>query len=887
MSSRKEHDFYSEILDNKIDNNIDNKIDNNVIDLFKLDSEDELINFELKCDNNFKSSKERTSTRVETCHPIFVAIYNFNYDLLCSELESLSIGAINYITYAGQSLLHAACEVRNIHALKKLLHRGAKVTVENSVGNTPLHTAVSNSWIEGIEELLSFGSKCNTITGLNLKLRGIERQSPLHLAVKLGNLQIVKIILENNPCLSSVDGDQNTLLHLAAYSQNVSLINVLLSYEEIKESLNCLNDRGETPLHTLLKSESNDEKAEEQIIKIVEILMQEGININSGNSYLETPLFLTCSYNLPKVTNYLLKVGADPTIITTDGRSSVHASCQSGSHECLKLLIKSGKVGNLILKEDYENLSPFHYAVKSYSIDCCELLFKNGDHLSNTDNRNITRCSSILSNLPNAHELLTRIFDSNTKVSRKSVHDPLFSVTFNYSPLLCNRSNCVQNSIIRELVKPRFEILLKHPLLESFLYIKWRLIRPYFYAMVFNYFLFIVIHTYFIMKTYGGTNAINWSLDEYFQTLMVFRTLHVILFFLILVPDLVLMIGQFPKFLTQIDTYVKAVTIVTSAFILFMPMEKYDILCQRNIAAISVMFGWFGLMLLFGKLPTFGVYILMFMRISKSIIKFLIAFSFILLGYSCAFEIVFYEVDSFKTLPLTILKTLMMMIGEIDYLTIYQQGNLTRLFEKGEHPTFHLFSNDILRLALLISFLFLVPILMANLLIGLAVSNIPDLVRQGKIRRLAKQASYIVSYEKLMRCVKNQKLFPCVLRKLLFKHYKICCEVALYPNKKDQNVKRHLRLNPEIIEGAIMIHPKNDAINELFPENDDIKTQFFTFQKQYCRDRKCFEKQLSKVENSTRQLSSEKDVLECFQTIRQELLEQRVMIQNLKNKLQK
>ncbi|RXG59980.1 hypothetical protein Avbf_10654 [Armadillidium vulgare] len=87
MSSRKEHDFYSEILDNKIDNNIDNKIDNNVIDLFKLDSEDELINFELKCDNNFKSSKERTSTRVETCHPIFVAIYNFNYDLLCSELN--------------------------------------------------------------------------------------------------------------------------------------------------------------------------------------------------------------------------------------------------------------------------------------------------------------------------------------------------------------------------------------------------------------------------------------------------------------------------------------------------------------------------------------------------------------------------------------------------------------------------------------------------------------------------------------------------------------------------------------------------------------------------------------------------------------------------------
>ena len=73
---------------------------------------------------------------------------------------------------------------------------------------------------------------------------------------------------------------------------------------------------------------------------------------------------------------------------------------------------------------------------------------------------------------------------------------------------------------------------------------------------------------------------------------------------------------------------------------------------------------------------------------------------------------------------------------------------------------------------------------MANLLIGLAVSDIPDLARQGKVKKLSKQAYYLEAYEIIVVWFKQLRFFPRTLREALASHARIPEEQTIHPNKR-------------------------------------------------------------------------------------------------------
>lgn len=669
--------------------------------------------------------------------------------------------------------------------------------------------------------MLSYGATANI---LPLSVNGsqwIYPELPVLTAARNGDYATAVLLLEQDPDLNLTDLDGNTILHLACYSHCVELVSFLFKQKIVSSKISASNNKGNTPLHILMSGEDAITYKEE-VCEILEILLGNGANINSTNVANKTPLYLAARSNLPSVVQRLLEAGADPTIISREGRSVLHAACHAGSHESLSLLLKNKKTANLVLVEDQNGFAPFHVAVSSCSLNCCEILLKNGDHLTRNDSQDRSRCSLVLNNMPSAQLLLKRIFDSSIEVSERDQESADFFIKMNFSPVLSQSSEEAESSLISDISCSKYELLIKHPLIESFLYLKWQRISWLFYINVFVYFLFLLVHTYYILKTYGKFNS--WGNNLSLRKLILVS--HPVLFFFIIITGCTTIIANISQYLKQWETYFKITALSTAAYVVFAKNNLYSNTdTETLVAAVSIFFTWLEFLMLLGRFPALGVYILMFTRVAKSIITFLFAFSSLLIAFALSFEVLLNNIDVFETFPISFVKTLMMMVGEIDYTAIYEH------LQKSKSSRAKLIIIQIF----LAAFLFIVPVLMTNLLIGIAVNDLPDLKYHGKIRRLLKEASYLESYERIPLVFKR---FTCIPRSLIdiFSNRSIIRRhITIYPNKHKKYKMTSTRVPSDSIKAAIALGEKRRS------ELEDLDTSFKKFVKEYRNDRQNLE----------------------------------------------
>ncbi|XP_068231385.1 transient receptor potential channel pyrexia-like [Palaemon carinicauda] len=789
------------------------------------------------------------SQRDEDIRAIIEAIRKEELDHVTSLLNEHP-ELVNYMGQDGSSPLHVSCQVHHLEIMKLLLKQGADVELFDSFGNTPLHLAVKECWLDGIKELLEHGSSPNEINIPTSKMEESYRETPLHTAVRLGVLESVSLLLQYNLDLGVKDSNNNSVLHLAVSLHRPDLLELLVkevdgSFEsEAKSSVD----------HTLFHAALNDCKDvdESKIIKILELIWSINHDINKVNLQGESPLFLACRSGLPNVVSFLLSKGCDPMVITQRGQSSLHSACQAGCSATLKHLLSTGLVNNLVTKTDNDNNSPFYFAAHSSSNECCEILLKNGAHLTDTNEGDQTNCSLILERLPTALQLLRKTFDAQISVCEKSEMDPCFSVSFDYSVLLSSKNENIQSSIISELIGSSAEPLIKHPLLESFLFIKWRHISSFFYFYVTLFLIYVLLHTSFIFLTFGQ-NAVDWS--ENTGLLVVYQISHIHVLLITLIPDTIIMFSNYKKYLLQLETYSKLIAHTSSIILVFLPgikpinvvvsplngtfidtrtdvniTDDEGLSIERQVASISSFLIWVEFMLLLGRFPELGSFILMFTRVAKSIIRFLMAFLSLIIGFSISFYILFHKVPVCASYQLSFVKILMMMTGEIAYSE----------FVLGQEMS-------LLHLLFLILLMFMIPVLLANLLIGLAVNDLPSLKRQGKIKRLVKEATYLVGYETFIAYTLNKKFFPRKLHNFLTSKSRIKSQVSIKPNKVNQDPLDKYNVPKETLIEAITLAKSESPLEDFSHHFDDMETIFKTFQAKYNADVMHQKKKIRKI----------------------------------------
>ncbi len=73
-----------------------------------------------------------------------------------------------------------------------------------------------------------------------------DKKTALHIAALIGNIDVVRFLIDQGADVSAITSDQSTPAHLAAAHGNTSVLEVLLDAEG---SSNAKDIKGRTPLH--------------------------------------------------------------------------------------------------------------------------------------------------------------------------------------------------------------------------------------------------------------------------------------------------------------------------------------------------------------------------------------------------------------------------------------------------------------------------------------------------------------------------------------------------------------------------------------------------------------------------------------------------------------
>ena len=172
-----------------------------------------------------------------------------------------------------------------------------------------LYDALDNKHTEVAKLLLTNGSKVNSEVGLHVN-------TPLHFAVRNGDIEIVKMLLDRGADVDAINLYNVTPLHIAVESKKVEIVELLLNHGACVNARNC---NSSTPLLLAAKEDSEE---------IVKLLLKHGADVNSAytctSSEGYTPLCLAVKGGHEKVVQLLLECGANVDAQDNDGKTVLH-----------------------------------------------------------------------------------------------------------------------------------------------------------------------------------------------------------------------------------------------------------------------------------------------------------------------------------------------------------------------------------------------------------------------------------------------------------------------------------------------------------------------------------------------------------------------------------
>ncbi|XP_055891865.1 ankyrin-2-like [Biomphalaria glabrata] len=256
-----------------------------------------------------------------------------------------------YVTYK-DSALDAALECSFTNAARVLLDHGAEMDAD---------CAVTQALRSKNKKTLSFLLlECGEETRAEIAI-----PETLIRAVKLGDIQLIQILLDAGADIDGVHDDKTPLMSavctevidfLLSKGANVNfktsttpLINVLS-----RDYFNNVN----STFHTKL----NFNEINQYILHVIDLFLKNGANLEDYNKYGCTALIESaqCSFGV-EVLKYLLDKGADVNQQNCLGLTALHNAAESHKLDFLEVLLKRGAPVNL---KNYKGQTPLHLAVR-------------------------------------------------------------------------------------------------------------------------------------------------------------------------------------------------------------------------------------------------------------------------------------------------------------------------------------------------------------------------------------------------------------------------------------------------------------------------------------------------------------------------------------------
>ena len=140
---------------------------------------------------------------------------------------------------------------------------------------------------------------------------------------------------------------------------------------------------------------------------------------------------------------------------------------------------------------------------------------------------------------------------------------------------------------------------------------------------------------------------------------------------------------------------------------------------------------WLNLLSLIRKTPFFGIYVVMFADVFRTFLKVSGVVLLFLISFSLGFYALLENQPYFTDWGLSLIKTFVMSIGELEYDNLF--------FDNIHNNAMFMVHYEWTTRMFFVAFVVIMPIIIMNLLVGLAVDDIKTVQENAILKRLAMQ----------------------------------------------------------------------------------------------------------------------------------------------------
>ncbi|XP_046574309.1 serine/threonine-protein phosphatase 6 regulatory ankyrin repeat subunit C-like isoform X2 [Haliotis rubra] len=265
-------------------------------------------------------------------------------DLLVSKGCNLSV-----VDDLGRNILHAACLSDNVDVVEYLLSRGiADIESKDKTGRTPVMYAAEQGNKKVVDLLVSKGCNLSVVDDLGRNI--------LHAACLSDNVDLVEDLLSRGIAdIESKDKNGATPVMYAAEQGHKKVVDLLVSKGC---NLSVVDDLGRNILHAACLSDNVD---------IVEDLLRHGIvDIESKDKNGATPVMYAAEQGNKKVVDLLVSKGCNLSVVDDLGRNILHAACLGDNVGIVEYILSRGIAD--IYNRDSNGKTPVMYAAQTSKV---------------------------------------------------------------------------------------------------------------------------------------------------------------------------------------------------------------------------------------------------------------------------------------------------------------------------------------------------------------------------------------------------------------------------------------------------------------------------------------------------------------------------------------